>query len=346
MSRFALSLFCVLAALAAAVATGPAVRAAGELQVRRPTGFVYDEAFLRHVTGPGHPERPERLTAIVERLKRNGLRDGLLSVPPAADPLRWIETVHSAQYVARVKRSCEQGLPWLDSADTPICTASYDAAVAAVAGVLGAVDAVAEGRARNAFCAVRPPGHHARADRAMGFCLFNNVAVAARYVQKKHGLGKVLIADWDVHHGNGTQEAFYGDASVLYFSVHQHPFYPFTGTEQEKGAGEGAGLTINVPLPAGSGDAELVRAFEDQLKPAALAFRPDFVLVSAGFDGHEGDPIGGMRLTAGGYAALTRVVKEIAETCCNGRLVSVLEGGYNVEALAESVEAHIRVLME
>jgi acetoin utilization deacetylase AcuC-like enzyme len=227
----------------------------------------------------------------------------------------------------------------------PISRQSYNAAVAAVGGVLAAVDAVMEGKVANAFCAVRPPGHHALGDEAKGFCIFNNVAIGVRYVQQKYGLPRVLIVDWDVHHGNGTQATFYDDPNVLYFSTHQWPFYPGTGSSLETGGG-GADLNINVPLPAGSGDSEYIKIFEGKLRRAALAFSPDFVFVSAGFDAHEGDTLGGMRVTTEGFARLTRVVKEIAAQCCQGRLVASLEGGYRLDDLAASVEAHLRVLME
>ena len=234
----------------------------------------------------------------------------------------------------------------MDSPDTPISEDSYDAALAAAGGVLAAVDAVMEGRIRNAFCAVRPPGHHSLPNQAMGFCLFNNVAIAARYLQKKHGVAKVLIVDWDVHHGNGTQEVFYDDPTVLYFSVHRYPFYPMTGSKAERGAGDGLGFIINVPLPAGTGDAEYRKAFREILMPKAMDFDPDFVLVSAGFDAHEDDPLGGMEVSSEGFAEMSRLVKQIADRCCEGRLVSVLEGGYDLEGLADSVEAHLRVLMQ
>jgi acetoin utilization deacetylase AcuC-like enzyme len=314
-----------------------------------PTGFVYDPVFLEHKTGTGFPERPERLTAIVKRLKEKGLLAKLVELKPAADPLEWIAAVHAPAYIERVKKAsaaCGDAIDHLDTGDCPISARTYDAAVAAAGGALAAADAVMEGRVRNAFCAVRPPGHHALRDRAMGFCFFGNAAIAARYLQKKHGVARVLIADWDVHHGNGTQAAFYEDPAVFYFSAHRSPFYPGSGDASERGAGKGEGTTLNVPLPAGAGDAEIRKAFEEKLKPAALAFKPDFVLVSAGFDAHRDDPLGGLSVTAEGYAALTRIVREIAETCCGGRLVSFLEGGYNLEALADSVEAHVRVLME
>jgi acetoin utilization deacetylase AcuC-like enzyme len=310
------------------------------------TGLVYSDVFLRHDTGPDHPERPERLTAIVERLRRAGLMERLTSIPFGPATVDQLTAVHTAAYVERVRRTCAQGAPWVDDADTCICRESYEVALSAAGGVLAAVDAVAEGRVRNAFCAVRPPGHHASAGRAMGFCLFNNVAIAARYAQSKHNLRKVLIVDWDVHHGNGTQDVFYSDPTVLYFSVHQYPHYPGTGAASETGAGEGVGLTVNAPLPAGSRDEAFIAAFREKLRPAALAFRPDIVLVSAGFDAHRDDPIAGMAMTADGFGELTRIVKDIAETCCKGRLVSVLEGGYGLAGLAESVEAHLRVLMQ
>ena len=212
--------------------------------------------------------------------------------------------------------------------------------------VTQAVDRIIDDTLDAAFCAVRPPGHHALADRAMGFCLFNNVAIGARYAQQRHALSRILIVDWDVHHGNGTQAIFYDDPSVLYFSTHQYPFYPGTGARAETGRGAGAGFTINVPLPAGAGDAELIRAFQEELLPRALTFKPQLILISAGFDAHRDDPLAGLAVTEAGYAELTRIVRGIAEACCRGRIVSVLEGGYNLLALGRSVEAHLRTLLE
>jgi acetoin utilization deacetylase AcuC-like enzyme len=310
------------------------------------TGFIYDTIYLKHDTGAGHPERPERLTAILDRLEQRGGLQHLVRLKPTAAPPEWIATVHTPEYIERVRKSGQAGTGYVDSPDAPASRASYEVALYAVGGVQAAVDAVMRGTVKNAFCAVRPPGHHALKDKAMGFCLFNNVAIAARYIQKKHKLGKVLIVDWDVHHGNGTQAMFYDDSTVFYFSIHQSPFYPGTGSAEEKGSGKGLGFTLNVPLEEGCGDAEYQKAFLEKLKPAAVAFKPDFVLVSAGFDSAKDDLLGRMKVTPEGFAELTRIVKGIAEQNCQGRLVTILEGGYNLESLAASVEAHVRVLMQ
>jgi acetoin utilization deacetylase AcuC-like enzyme len=310
------------------------------------TGFVFDEIYLKHDTGAGHPERSDRLRAIVKRLTDDGLLAQLVPIPAAPAPMEWITAIHTQEYVDNVRKTCASGGGLLDAGDTPVSADSYQAALVAAGGVLRAVDAVMAGKVANAFCAVRPPGHHALKDRAMGFCVFNNVAIATRYIQKKHGLAKVLIVDWDVHAGNGTMAAFYEDPSVLQFDTHQSPFYPGTGSADEKGAGKAVGLKINVPLAAGSGDKEMKDAFLTKLVPAAMAFKPDFVLISAGFDAAEGDTLGGMKITAEGYADLTRIVRGIADKCCKGRIVSVLEGGYNLDKLGAAVEAHMKVLME
>ena len=326
------------------ILTGEGMTKENPSQKASKTGFVYDDIYLEHKTTQGHREAPQRLIAIVERLKAKGLYSQLFKLSPKPVSSEWLTAVHTPEYVERAKESCEEGAGYLDSMDVPISPKSYEAALAAVGGVLSAIDAIMEKKVTNAFCALRPPGHHALKDKAMGFCIFNNLAVGTRYVQKKHNLLKILIVDWDVHHGNGTQAMFYNDPSVLYFSVHQYPFYPGTGSETEKGGGKGLNYNINVPLPAGSGDADYVRVFKEKLEPAALAFSPDFVLISAGFDAHKDDLLGSMKVTAQGFAELTQIVKAIAEKCCEGRLVSILEGGYHLDGLADSVEAHIQVL--
>jgi acetoin utilization deacetylase AcuC-like enzyme/formylglycine-generating enzyme required for sulfatase activity len=309
------------------------------------TGLVYHDIYLEHKTTPDHPETPQRLVAIVQRLKEKGLYSQLLLLTPSPAEVQWLKAVHSPEYIQRAESSSRNGTRFLDSLDTPISPKSYEAALMAVGGVFSAVDAVMQKKITNAFCAVRPPGHHAVEDAAMGFCMFNNVAIGARYLQKQYGLSKILIVDWDVHHGNGTQAEFYDDPNVLYFSTHQYPFYPGTGGRAEKGGGKGQNYNINVPLPAGSTDDDYIKVFEDILLPAAMDFSPDFVFISAGFDAHENDLLGGMKVTTQGFARLTAIVKSIAQKCCEGRLVSALEGGYHLQGLADSVEAHIRELM-
>jgi len=328
---------------AAALQVGAGVQ---EAAATPQTAFAYNRLCLEHRSKATYPESPGRLEAILKRMETAGFLAQLLSISPRPDAAEWLTAVHSAEYVKRASSACHGGAQYLDCADMPICAASYRAAVGAVGTVLSAVDAVAEGKVRNAFCAVRPPGHHALKDGARGFCMFNNVAIAARYAQKAHGLSRVLIVDWDVHHGNGTQEAFYHDPTVLYLSVHREGIYPGTGSRAERGEGAGLGYTINIPMQAGAGDADYLKALREELLPAAESFRPDLVLISAGFDAHQADPLGGMKVTTEGFAQMTRLVKSVAETHCQGRLVSVLEGGYNVKSLAECVEAHVRVLME
>ena len=309
-----------------------------------PTGLVTSDVYKKHDTGRGHPESAKRLDAIYQAITKSGLDKTTKSIIPRDATRAEIQACHEAGYYQAVKKDIESGLPSLSTGDTRVSKDSWQAAILAAGGVCAAVDAVVKGTVRNAFVAARPPGHHATPKKGMGFCVFNNVAIAARYAQKKHKIGKVLIVDWDVHHGNGTQDIFYEDPTVFYFGVHQSPLYPGTGSAEEKGAGRGLDYTLNVPLPAGTGDRKYREVFEKVLKPAAIAFKPDFVLISAGFDAHEDDPLGGMNVTAG-FAELTRIVKGIAEQCCKGRLVSILEGGYDLDGLAASVEAHIRILM-
>jgi acetoin utilization deacetylase AcuC-like enzyme len=309
------------------------------------TGLVIAEAYVEHLTGDGHPEQPGRVTAIVERLQADGLLDTARTITPRAATDEEILRCHSADYLRIVNEDTTEGLHRLSTGDTPLSARSLEVARLAAGGLLAAVDEVLAGRLRNAFAVVRPPGHHATPKKGMGFCLFNNVAIAARHAQTKHGVGRVLIADWDVHHGNGTQDIFYEDGTVLFFDTHQHPLYPGTGAATETGKGAGVGLTINCPFPAGSGRNEIVGAFREKLVAAAQAFRPDLVLVSAGFDSRIDDPLGGFKLTDEDFAELTSIVKEIAAQHCGGRVVSTLEGGYNLAGLASAAASHVRALM-
>jgi acetoin utilization deacetylase AcuC-like enzyme len=265
----------------------------------------------------------------------------IASRPATEDELR---LCHSDEYLAIARRDVASGQGYLSTGDTDVTLNSWDIASRAAGGVLNAVDAVCRGEVANAFCAVRPPGHHANAGRGMGFCLINNVALAARHAQKQHGVDRVLIVDWDVHHGNGTQDIFYEDGSVFFFSTHQWPLYPGTGRANETGYGEGAGATMNFPFPAGSGRKEILGAVEQSLIPAAAAFRPELVLISAGFDSRTGDLLGRFELTDRDFADLTKAVKEIADGSAGGRVVSLLEGGYNLEGLARAAEEHVREL--
>ncbi|CUQ68247.1 histone deacetylase family protein [Candidatus Nitrospira inopinata] len=309
------------------------------------TGFVYHPAYLDHDMGPGHPESPNRLRAIVQQLERSGTLTRLTKIEPRRAEDEWITQVHTPGYVASLNRHAPtSGRVSLDP-DTSMSPGSLTAAYWAAGGALAAADAIMAKQVDHTFCAVRPPGHHAEAGRAMGFCLFNNVAIATRYIQRRYGLTRVLIVDWDVHHGNGTQHSFEDDPSVLFFSTHQYPHYPGTGWETERGKGAGEGFTINVPMEAGEGDDEYRTVFRKVLTPAADDFKPEFVIISAGFDAHRDDPLASMALTEAGYADLTDIVVGIAKRHAQGRILSSLEGGYNLRALAASVEAHVQALL-
>ena len=310
-----------------------------------PTGLVHHPGCLDHLTGPGHPERPERLAAVHRRLESSGLAAelDLLEASPAAP--EWIAGVHGGDHVRFVEERAAEGFGLLDAGDTAISSGSYGAARLAAGAALDAVDRVLAGEWANAFALVRPPGHHAERARSMGFCLFNNVAIAARYLQRHHGLERIAILDWDVHHGNGTQHLFESDPSVFFASLHQWPRYPGTGAERERGIGAGEGATLNRPMDAGTGDAEWLAALEREVLPALESFAPQALLVSAGFDAHRADPLSGTRLTEEGFRGMSALALEAAARTCGGRLISVLEGGYDLEALASSVEAHLGELL-
>lgn len=310
------------------------------------TGLVLSPRYLEHDPGPGHPESPARLTAVLEGLKREGLLQRCTPITPYPASDDALLRCHSQHYLHTVERDIAYGNAWLSTGDTAVCEHSEDVARLAAGGVMAAVDAVLGGSVRNAFAPVRPPGHHAETSRGMGFCIYNNVAIAARHAQARHGLERVLIVDWDVHHGNGTAAIFRSDPSVLFFSTHQWPLYPGTGRAGDRGDGAGEGFTINCPLPAGSGGAAVLEAVHTQLLPAAETFRPDLVLISAGFDGRIGDPLADFRLTDDDYTALTREVIGIAERHGQGRLVASLEGGYALGGLASAAAAHVAALLE
>jgi acetoin utilization deacetylase AcuC-like enzyme len=309
-----------------------------------PTALIADPMSKRHLTGSGHPERPERFNAVLDSLKQSNFFARLAIMDARDATHEEIALCHTPAYIKTVEHDVETGAGELSTGDTVISAKSLDVAVRAVGSVLNAVDAVTGKKAKNAFCVVRPPGHHATPSRGMGFCIFNSVAIAARYAQKKIGLDRIMIADWDVHHGNGTQDIFYRDGSVFFFSTHQYPWYPGTGAAGETGEGAGKGTTLNCPLPAGSGFKEIGGAFRSNLLTTAERFRPDLVLVSAGFDSRMADPLGRFTLLDTDFAELTRLVLEIADKHAGGRLVSVLEGGYNLSGLGSAAAAHVGAL--
>jgi acetoin utilization deacetylase AcuC-like enzyme len=298
------------------------------------TALVSDRRYLKHFAGRSHPERPQRAEAMIE-MAGHLRRAGILALSPREATPEELALCHDPAYIAAVERTASVARYDFDP-DTHTSPDSYKTAVLAAGGVLTAVEAVMDGAADNGFAIVRPPGHHALAGRAMGFCLFNNVAIAARYLVERRGLKRVAVVDWDVHHGNGIQDIFYGSAAVLYFSTHQFPFYPGTGALDEVGVGEGAGFTVNAPMPAAFGDDEYLRMFDAVLAPTLRQYRPEFILVSSGFDAHFRDPLGGMRVTESGFAAMARRVKRLAAECCKGRVVAALEGGYDLQALTDS----------
>jgi acetoin utilization deacetylase AcuC-like enzyme len=300
------------------------------------TVIFFDPLFEEHKTGHGHPERPERLPAAMQELQGSGLLEQVEVRSCRDATVADIELIHGSKYIEQVQEMCEAGGGHLDM-DTAVSAKTYRAALRAAGALLDSVDGCLDGSFSNSFCLVRPPGHHALPNRGMGFCIFNNIAIAARYAQRTGGLSRVMIVDWDAHHGNGTQDVFYEDPSVLYVSLHQYPHYPGTGWVDETGRGRGKGFTINFPFPAGTGEDNYLDAFERVIGPAARRFSPDFMMVSAGYDSHDGDLLCSMRLNDLSYHTITRCLVDLADETCQGRLITTLEGGYNIGAQARSI---------
>ncbi|MCS7072340.1 MAG: histone deacetylase [Anaerolinea sp.] len=330
------------------------------------TGFVSSPRFVEHQTGPHHPERPDRIRAIYRGLSDARLLDSpdpfpdfvlqtgikpagcppLRMFEPVAADERWLNLAHSPEHVARVRRICQSGGGVLDQGDTPTGANGHDMAMLSLGAALTAADAVLTGRVRRAFCAGRPPGHHAEPDRAMGFCLYSNVAITARYLQRQHGVDRVAIVDFDVHHGNGTQACLEDDPSILFISLHQHPAtcYPGSGHAWEVGNGAARGLRVNIPLPPGCDDETYLQAVRNTVVRRLDSFRPEVLVLSAGFDAHRDDPLAQLELSEEGFGQITAALVELAETHGQGRVVSVLEGGYHLRALARSVVRHVLAL--
>jgi acetoin utilization deacetylase AcuC-like enzyme len=298
---------------------------------------------MDHVPETYHPESHQRLEVLYRMLQEPDLGEKFIEIKPRMATQEELEMIHIPRYIQLVASTADHACTMLDP-DTYACSKSYETAKLAAGGVLAAVDKVLGGAVDNSFAFIRPPGHHAESNRAMGFCLFNNVAIAAKYALKKHRLEKALIIDWDLHHGNGTQHSFYERADVLYFSTHQFPYYPGTGFVNEVGSGAGRGFTVNVPLSPGPGDAEYMQVFEEILEPIALEYQPDIVFVSAGFDIYYQDPLGGMQVTPEGFGNLARIVLDSAKETCHGKVVFVLEGGYHLEGLRDSVREVLKTL--
>ncbi|MGA2441030.1 MAG: histone deacetylase [Tepidisphaeraceae bacterium] len=331
-------------------------------------GFCTNPEFVDHLTGEHHPERPDRIRAIALAVRQAGLVDSpnpfqnfsppfqlqplggekTLEIAPVPADEGTIEWVHSRQHIERIKQVCRSGGGILDDGDTPVSERSFELALLSCGAVLSCCDAVMDGRVRRAFAAVRPPGHHAEPDRAMGFCLFGNVAVAAKYLQRRHAVHTVAIVDFDVHHGNGTQAAFEDDPSVLFISIHQHPktCYPGTGYEWEVGEGPGRGATLNIPMDPGAGDERYVAEFQSKVLPKLDHFKPEILLISAGFDAHRDDPLAQIELSDQGFETMTRMLVEVANAHCRGRIISALEGGYDLGALGRSVVRHLDAMRD
>jgi acetoin utilization deacetylase AcuC-like enzyme len=311
------------------------------------TALVHHPIYERHDTGPGHPEMPRRYTVVMDALREDQqFWSSFTEITPEKASKGVVQAAHTPQHFKMVENAFADGLDRLDM-DTTISMESFDASLFAAGGAIAGVDAVMQGEADNAFVVVRPPGHHATAERPMGFCLFNNVAVAAKHAQNKYKeIDRVAVVDWDVHHGNGTQGIFYNDASVYFFSMHQYPWYPGTGSRGETGHSRGLGATMNIPVKAHTSADEQKRMFEAAIGDIGKNFRPDLVMISAGFDAHLTDPLGQLRLEDDDYASMTRVIKDWAAEVCSGRVVSCLEGGYNLETLGQTIKSHVAALRQ
>ncbi len=309
------------------------------------TALIYHPIYLKHDTGPHHPERSSRLQATLRKLQKTRLIDKLKLIEPRAADISDIAALHPRDYISSIEEASKKGGGNLDP-DTVVSKDSYKAALFSAGAVTNAIDLVFKEEVLNAFCMVRPPGHHARPSQAMGFCLFNNVAIGARYAQDKYNIRRVLIIDWDVHHGNGTEEMFYEDGDVFYISLHQYPHYPGTGSDKDMGEGKGKGFNLNIPMQAGKGDPDYIKVFNETITPAIKDFKPELILISAGFDGHKDDPLSSINLTEAGYSQMTTILKEAAAKYCKNRLISVLEGGYNLFSLANSVHSHLEALIK
>ena len=305
-------------------------------------GIHYDPFLENHRTGRGHPEKSNRSTHVYENLRKSGLLENTQTLNIRSGTEEELLLVHEMDYLRRAKFEIKNQFSTLSSGDTQICQLSWEVALRATGGVLQAVDHVFKKTNNRAFCLTRPPGHHATPGKGMGFCIFNHVAIAARYAQNNFGVGKILIVDWDVHHGNGTQETFYDDDTVLFLSTHQSPWYPGTGSENETGRKNGLGYTLNFPFPAGTGRKDIVdKVFGEELPRKVAEFKPELILISAGFDSREGDPLGNFYLQDEDFSDLTKIIVELAEEHCHGRVVSTLEGGYSLEGLASASLAHL-----
>jgi len=311
------------------------------------TGYLYDESFLLHETSSWHPEVPERLKAIHEGIQQDGLLSCLVPIKACRADMRWIETVHEKNYVDRFNDACVSGVRVFDCPDNQMCDMTFEISLLAVGGILRAAEMIMKGEIDNAFCAVRPPGHHAERSNAMGFCYFNNVAVAARYFQIQWGIERVAIIDFDVHHGNGTQHIFEEDPTVFYYSIHQHPSfaYPGTGRDFDQGIGKGRGFTKNSPVLPGQGDDTYQLSIRRDMMPSIDAFAPEIVIVSAGFDAHMDDDMSDIRLSTEGFSWIMHQVMSLAEKHANGRVLSVLEGGYALHRLGELARNHVSILL-